>query len=147
MPEKNIKVPKYVSRLIIFSVVIAGLVVLAQQQLPAQYVSPALPYIVLFFFVVTLFTLYVVLRDSARRESRKFVSGYMVSRIVKFMSCLLFLLIYFIVNKEDRWNFAFSFCIIYFLFAVFEVIAMKMENDALQKEKNLKKENGGGSQE
>lgn len=147
MPEKNIKVPKYVSRLIIFSVVIAGLVVLAQQLLPAQYVSPALPYIVLFFFVVTLFTLYVVLRDSARRESRKFVSGYMVSRIVKFMSCLLFLLIYFIVNKEDRWNFAFSFCIIYFLFAVFEVIAMKMENDALQKEKNLKKENGGGSQE
>lgn len=147
MPEKNIKVPKYVSRLIIFSVVIAGLVVLAQQLLPAQYVSPALPYIVLFFFVVTLFTLYVVLRDSARRESRKFVSGYMVSRIVKFMSCLLFLLIYFIVNKEDRWNFAFSFCIIYFLFAVFEVIAMKMENDALQKEKNLKKENGGGAQE
>lgn len=146
MAEKNIKVPKYVSRLVIFSIIMAGIVVLAQQLLPAQYASPALPYIVLFFFVITLFTLYVVLRDSARRESRKFVSGYMVSRIVKFMSCLLFLLIYFIVNKEDRWNFAFSFCIIYFLYAIFEVLAMKKENDTLQKENNLQKENGGKPQ-
>ena len=141
MADNKIKVPKYVTRLVVFSIIVTILVVIAQQLLPAAYVSPAMPYIVLFFFFVTLFTLYVVLRDEARRESRKFVSGYMLSRAVKFMSCLLFLLIYFIVNKEDRWNFAFTFLIIYLLYAVYEVIIMKKENDA------LKKQNGGKPQE
>lgn len=141
MADNKIKVPKYVSRLIIFSIIIAVLVVIAQQLLPAAYCSPALPFIVLFFFIITLFTLYVVLRDSSKRESRKFVSGYMVSRTVKFMACLLFLLIYFVANKADRWNFAFAFLIIYFLFAIFEVVVMKLEND------NIKKENGGKPQQ
>ena len=141
MADHPIKVPKYVSRLVIFSIIIAVAVVIAQQLLPAAYVSPAMPYIVLFFFFVTLFTLYVVLRDEAQRESRKFVSGYILSRAVKFISCLLFLLIYFIANKEDRWNFAFTFLIIYFLYAIFEVILMKKENDS------LKKDHGGKPQQ
>ena len=140
MADNKIKVPKYVTRLVIFSIIVTILVVIAQQLLPAAYASPAMPYIVLFFFLVTLFTLYVVLRDEARRESRKFVSGYMLSRAVKFFSCLIFLLIYFIVNKEDRWNFAFAFLIIYFLYAVYEVVIMKKENDT------LKKQNGGEPQ-
>lgn len=128
------KVPKYVFRLIVFSIVITAVVLVLQQVMPVQYVSPALPYIVLFFFVITLFTLYILLRDQAKKEAKKFVSSYMLSRIIKFMSCLIFLLIYFIVNKEDRWQFAISFIIIYFLFSGFEVIVMKKENDAITKE-------------
>ena len=130
------KVPKYVFRLIIFSIVITAVVLVLQQVMPVQYVSPALPYIVLFFFVITLFTLYILLREQAKKEAKKFVSSYMLSRIIKFMSCLIFLLIYFIVNKEDRWQFAISFIIIYFLFSGFEVIVMKKENDAITKEQH-----------
>ena len=130
------KVPKYVFRLIVFSIVITAVVLVLQQVMPVQYVSPALPYIVLFFFVITLFTLYILLRDQAKKEAKKFVSSYMLSRIIKFMSCLIFLLIYFIVNKEDRWQFAISFIIIYFLFSGFEVIVMKKENDAITKEQH-----------
>ena len=129
-------VPKYVFRLIVFSIVITAVVLVLQQVMPVQYVSPALPYIVLFFFVITLFTLYILLRDQAKKEAKKFVSSYMLSRIIKFMSCLIFLLIYFIVNKEDRWQFAISFIIIYFLFSGFEVIVMKKENDAITKEQH-----------
>ena len=132
--NKMKKVPKYVFRLIVFSIVITAVVLVLQQVMPVQYVSPALPYIVLFFFVITLFTLYILLRDQAKKEAKKFVSSYMLSRIIKFMSCLIFLLIYFIVNKEDRWQFAISFIIIYFLFSGFEVIVMKKENDAITKE-------------
>ena len=130
------KVPKYVFRLIVFSIVITAVVLVLQQVMPVQYVSPALPYIVLFFFVITLFTLYILLRDQAKKEAKKFVSSYMLSRIIKFMSCLIFLLVYFIVNKEDRWQFAISFIIIYFLFSGFEVIVMKKENDAITKEQH-----------
>lgn len=134
--NKMKKIPKYVFRLIVFSIVITAVVLVLQQVMPVQYVSPALPYIVLFFFVITLFTLYILLRDQAKKEAKKFVSSYMLSRIIKFMSCLIFLLVYFIVNKEDRWQFAISFIIIYFLFSGFEVIVMKKENDAITKEQH-----------
>lgn len=131
--NKDFKVSKYVFRLLIFSIIVAIPTILMPLVLP-KYASPALPFIVLFFFFLTLFTLYIVLRDSSMRESKKFVSGYVVSRTVKFMSCLLFMLIYIIVNKEDRWNFAFAFLIIYFLYAAFEVFIIKKENDKLSQQ-------------
>ena len=94
------KVPKYVFRLIVFSIVITAVVLVLQQVMPVQYVSPALPYIVLFFFVITLFTLYILLRDQAKKEAKKFVSSYMLSRVIKLLSCLVFLLVYVLVKKE-----------------------------------------------
>ena len=132
MQRVNYKVPKYVIQLLTFSIIVTILTIVVQKIIPL-YATPAMPFIVLFFFFVTLFSLYVVLRDTAQRDSRKFVSGYMVSRIVKFMSCILFLLIYFFVNKPDRWRFAIAFIIIYFLFSVCEVFIIKKENSRLQK--------------
>ncbi len=128
----KIKVSKYVYRLIIFSIIVTALTIAMQAIFPV-YASPALPFIVIFFFFLTLFTLYIVLRDAAKRESKKFVSGYILSRIIKFMSCLIFLLIYILVNQKDKWNFAIAFIIIYFLYAACEVIIIKKENDKLSK--------------
>lgn len=128
----KIKVSKYVYYLLIFSIIVTGLTIAMQQFFPV-YASDALPFIVIFFFFLTLFTLFIVLRDASQRESKKFVSGYILSRVVKFMSCLLFLLIYILINKEDRWRFAIAFIIIYFLYAACEVIIIKKENDKLSK--------------
>ena len=141
--NKDFKVSKYVFRLLIFSIIVAIPTILMPLVLP-KYASPALPFIVLFFFFLTLFTLYIVLRDSSMRESKKFVSGYVVSRTVKFMSCLLFMLIYIIVNKEDRWNFAFAFLIIYFLYAAFEVFIIKKENDKLSQQQRERQQQTEG---
>lgn len=139
--NKDFKVPKYVFRLLLFSIIVAVPTIVMPVVLP-KYSSPALPFIVLFFFFLTLFTLYIVLRDSSMRESKKFVSGYVVSRTVKFMACLLFMLIYIIVNKEDRWNFAFAFLIIYFLYAAFEVFIIKRENDKLSQQQRERQQQG-----
>ena len=143
--NKDFKVSKYVFRLLIFSIIVAIPTILMPVVLP-KYASPALPFIVLFFFFLTLFTLYIVLRDSSMRESKKFVSGYVVSRTVKFMSCLLFMLIYIIVNKEDRWNFAFAFLIIYFLYAAFEVFIIKRENDKLSQQQRERHQQSEGEE-
>ena len=141
--NKDFKVSKYVFRLLIFSIIVAIPTIVMPVVLP-KYSSPALPFIVLFFFFLTLFTLYIVLRDSSMRESKKFVSGYVVSRTVKFMSCLLFMLIYIIINKEDRWNFAFAFLIIYFLYAAFEVFIIKKENDKLSQQQRERQQQTEG---
>lgn len=133
MKRVNYKVPKYVIQLLTFSIIVTVLTIVVQKVIPL-YATPAMPFIVLFFFFISLFSLYVVLRDEAKRESRKFVSGYMVSRTVKLLACILFLLIYFFANKSDRWNFAIAFIIIYFLFSVCEVFIIKKENSRLQKQ-------------
>lgn len=120
----KIPIKQYAFRLIVFSIIISALTVIMQWQYP-QYSTPALPYIVLFFFIITLFTLYIILRSDQHRDEKRFISRYLLSRTVKFMSCLLFVFLYIILNKEDKWRFAISFIIIYFLFAIFEIFALK----------------------
>ncbi|MEG1555785.1 MAG: hypothetical protein RR356_03580 [Bacteroidales bacterium] len=124
---QKIPIKKFSLRLIIFSIVMAALTVAMQLIFP-QYASPALPFIVLFFFLISLFTLYIVLREPHQKEARKFVSSYMLSRIIKFFSCLLFLVLYLLFNPSDRIPFAISFVIIYFAFSIFEVIILKKES-------------------
>ena len=126
--SKKIPIRKFSFLIIVFSVIIAGLSLLFQWLFP-QYATPALPFIVLFFFVITLLTLYIVLRNNDGQEGNRFVSSYMLSRTIKIFSCLLFLVLYIFLNKEDAVKFAIAFMVIYFLFAIFEVVVLKKENE------------------
>ena len=125
---KKIPIRKFSFRIIVFSVIMAGLSLLFLWLWP-QWASPALPFIVLFFFLMTLFTMFVVLRNKDGNDGKKFVSSYMISRTVKFLSCLLFLFLYIYLNPKDSIRFAIAFLIIYFLYAIFEVILLKKENE------------------
>ena len=108
MSQKKIPIRKFSFRIIVFSVIIAGLATLFQWLLP-QYATPAMPFIVLFFFVITLFTMYIVLRNEDGNNGKKFVSAYMLSRTVKILSCLLFLLLYMLLKPDDAIRFAIAF--------------------------------------
>ena len=108
--------------------IMAGLALLFQWLCP-QWATPALPFIVLFFFLITLFTMFVVLRDKEGKDGKKFVSSYMLSRTVKFLSCILFLFLYIFLNQKDAIRFAIAFLVIYFLYAIFEVFLLKKENE------------------
>ena len=132
--SQTIPIKKFSFRIILFSAIIAGLTVLFQWLFP-QYASPALPFIVLFFFIITLLTMFIVLRDDKGREAKKFVSSYMLSRVIKLLSCLVFLLVYVLVKKEDAMRFAIAFLAIYFLYSIFEVFLLKKENQEIS-EKN-----------
>ena len=129
--SQKIPIRKFSFRIIIFSVVIAGLTVLIQW-LFTQLASPALPFIVLFFFVITLFTMFVDMRDDQGKEGKRFVSNYLLSRVVKLLSCLLFLLLYLFLNRADAIRFAIAFLVIYFLYSIFEVVLLRMENKEIQ---------------
>lgn len=126
--SQKIPIRKFSFRIIVFSVIIAGLSLLFQWLFP-QYASPALPFIVLFFFVITLLTLYIVLRNNDGQEGKRFVSAYMLSRTVKILSCLLFLVLYIFLNQKDAVKFAIAFMVIYFLYAIFEIVVLKKENE------------------
>jgi L-asparagine transporter-like permease len=122
----KIPIRKFAYQLIIFSVIVTAIGTLFQWITP-KYASPAIPFIVLFFFFITLFTLYIVLRNPFQISGKKFVASYMLSRLVKLFSTLIFLVLYLIFNKEDRWNFACAFLIIYFTYSIFEIFALKKD--------------------
>ena len=126
--SKKIPIRKFSFRIIVFSVIVAGMSLLFQWLCP-QYATPALPFIVLFFFLLTLFSMYIVLRSDDGQNGKKFVSSYMISRTVKILSCLLFLLLYMFLNQEDALRFSIAFLVIYFLYAIFEIIILKKENE------------------
>ena len=126
--SQKIPIRKFSFRIIVFSVIIAGLSLLFQWLFP-KYATPALPFIVLFFFVISLLTLYIVLRNNDGQNGKRFVSAYMLSRTIKILSCLLFLFLYMFLNHEDAVKFAIAFLVIYFLFAIFEVFVLKNENE------------------
>ena len=135
---KTIPIRKFSVRLIVFSAVMAALSVIMQLVLP-QYSTPALPFIVLFFFVITLFTLYIVLRDDIGKNDRRFISGYLLSRIIKFFSVILFVLLYLLFcPDDDQIRFVVAFLIIYFLYSIFEVVILKKENEHHSLEENNK---------
>ena len=124
--SQKIPIKKFSFRILVFSVIMAGLTVLFQWLCP-NYASPALPFIVLFFCIITLFTIFIVLRDDKGKAEKLFVSNYMLSRIIKILSCLIFLVLYMLLNKADAVKFAIAFMIIYFLYSIFEVIVLRKE--------------------
>ncbi|MCQ2286366.1 MAG: hypothetical protein MJZ76_05785 [Bacteroidales bacterium] len=116
---------KYLFRLLVFSIVLTSGTFCLQFIAP-QYVSPALPYIVLFFFVVMMVSHYIILRG-LYLENKKFEANYMLATGLKFISYLLFLLIYILLNRSDAVLFGISFIILYFLYSIFEIITIKLE--------------------
>lgn len=138
--KKTIPIKKFSFRVLLFSVIMAGLTVIFQWLCP-KLASPALPFIVLFFFIITLFTLYIVLREDYGNEGKKFVSAYILSRVIKVVSCLIFLIVYILLNKADAWRFGIAFMVIYFIYSIYEVIVLKKENQDLHKIQQAAKDN------
>ena len=126
----TIPMSKYAYRIIIFSIIVAGIGLLFQYIFP-KYASPAIPFIVLFFFFLSLFTMFIILRKGKIKEgksaSSSMISRYMLSRMIKFISCLVFIVIYILLNKKDGWRFGIAFVILYFTFSIFEVFLIKRE--------------------
>lgn len=124
--SQKIPIKKFSFRILVFSAVVAGLTVLFQWLCP-NYASPALPFIVLFFCIITLFTIYIVLRDEKGKVQNRFISNYYLSRIIKIFSCLIFLIAYMLLNKPDALRFAIAFLVVYFMYSIFEVVVLKKE--------------------
>jgi len=123
----KLSLKKYIFRLLVFVIILTSVIVSLQYFAP-QYAAPALPFILLFCFLITLFTHYIILRGIYNKDNKKQVSNYMLATMLKFMSYLIFVAVYLVFTHQDKILFAVSFLIVYFLFAVFEIFAIKRED-------------------
>ena len=108
-----------------------GLKYLITEALP-QYSFSAFTSIPVFFFLLGLGLIYMLTAIN-NTDGKKLVNKYMLMRVIKVLSSLAFLLIYWLINKREIKNFAVAFIVFYMIFLIFETWVY------LQEEKNMKK--------
>ena len=108
-----------------------GLKYLITEALP-QYSFSAFTSIPVFFFLLGLGLIYTLTAIN-NTDGKKLVNKYMLMRVIKVLSSLAFLLVYWLINKREIKNLAVAFIVFYMIFLIFETWIY------LQVEKNMKK--------
>lgn len=112
---------EFLKKLIIFTIIIALVGYTIVYFLPAEFISPTLPFLFIFFFSTSLIVHYVLLKIAVKKPTR-FISYFMLLTFGKLMFFLTIILIYSLLNREDAVQFIVSFFILYLFFTAFEVV-------------------------
>lgn len=86
-----------------------------------EYISPTLPYLLLFFTAATLLSFYFLDKKS-NVSARGFVTAYMANSAIRLLLYLAVIVIYALTHRADSVNFIISFFILYMIFTAFEVL-------------------------
>ncbi len=113
----------YLKKLLQFSAFIAVFAIVFAFILPDNFVSPAMPFLFLFFIAVSLLTHYFVIKTMAKRMSL-FVNFYMISIFAKLLFYVGIIVVYGLTNKQDLIPFVITFFIFYLLYTLFELVAV-----------------------
>ena len=124
----------FVNKALIVTVVVSALYTLALLFLPPEYISPAIPGIIIFFLALTLSIFYYQLKASINRVS-KFVNVFLMATGLKLLLFLIIIVIYVLLNKSDAVNFIGSFFIVYLIFTLFEISQLLKVQNSLKPER------------
>jgi len=117
------KFKKFARFLTIFSVVIllTGLVIYFW--VPKIPITPAFPYIVLFFYGFTLYIFRILNKAKENRLSR-FTNVFMLINFSKLILFSIIILLYAYFNRSDAIPFTITFFINYIFYSAFEVLSL-----------------------
>lgn len=110
----------YVKKLFVFTIILSIVGVIAYFVFPKGYLSPALPYIYIFFFALAIIT-HNLLKNSAEQSNIKFVNRYLASTIGKMVLIMGILLVYAFSFPADAKAFIINFAILYLCYLGFNV--------------------------
>lgn len=113
----------FIVRLFIFSAAISLLAFIVKLIFPGDYFTPALPYLIIFFFAFTGLVHYILLKAGGM-EARKFLNYFMIATFLKFFVYIVVIFGYIFVNKDDILRFVIAFFALYILYTAFEVVAI-----------------------
>jgi uncharacterized membrane protein YkgB len=122
----------FLRNIIIFSGLIGVVGVILLLLLPANFFSPALPFLILFFMGMTIFV-YTMLVKTFETRFARFVSFFMIATAGKLLICITVVIIYVLLNKQDALPFLASFFILYILYTIFEVTALLKTADRISR--------------
>jgi hypothetical protein len=110
-------------RIMIYSAFLSFAGVILSLLLPAGYITPALPYLILFFLALTWAITWYLLRASEQSFIR-FVNAFMITTGLKLLLLILIIVGYIFLNRPDAVPFLAAFFILYLSYTAFEVYAV-----------------------
>ncbi|MBN1340912.1 MAG: hypothetical protein JXA03_16410 [Bacteroidales bacterium] len=120
--------------LMIYTLLLAALGYLVSKGLPDGMITPAIIWIYLFFFLVTL-AIHELLKWIARKGINSFVNYFMLLTVGKLLFFLTIVLLYALLNRKDAIPFIIAFFTLYLFFTGFEIVM------SLRKKENIRKAN------
>ncbi len=104
----------------VYSIIIYLLYNLVKAQIPPKFYFEKTPYLIVFFFLITLTFHFGLLRSSAK-SNRSIVTYYMIATALKFFMLLAIILIYAFTHRNKSTAFISNFFMLYLMFTIFEV--------------------------
>lgn len=125
----------FLKKLLIYSFILGGAGALAVYFLPASFISPALPFLFVFFIAVTLIV-HLILLNVAKKKTGGFVNLFMLLTFGKLLFFLTIILAYALLNRSDAVRFIISFFILYIFYTAFEVV-LSLSHTKVKKEETI----------
>jgi len=111
----------FLRRILVFSIILGLLATGIGFVAPARTITPALPYLFVFFIAVTLTGYYFIIR-SAHTKFIRFINSYLLVTVVKLFLFIGVIFLYLLNNRQDAASFAISFLVLYLCYMIFEVV-------------------------
>ena len=122
----------FLRRILIFSAILSLVATIFCFLLPVRFITPALPFLFVFFISVTL-TGYYFLMKSAEKKFIRFLNAYLLTTIIKLLLYILIMVIYILMNRRDALPFGITFFILYLFYTVFEISSLVTHSKSLEK--------------
>lgn len=106
-----------------FSVIILLISLSIYLWVPSIRITPAFPYIVLFYYALTML-IFRMLDNAKKKKTSKFANTYMLTNFGKLILFTVIIFVYAYYNRIDAIPFIITFFIYYLLFTTYEVIAL-----------------------
>lgn len=114
---------KYLRHLLIFSGILGLIALIIRFILPKTFLSPALPFLFVFFIATSLLSFYYLLQSTHKRFI-KFVNTFLLTIIIKLFLYAGVMIAYAFVNRSDAIPFMLGFFILYLCYTVFESVSI-----------------------
>ena len=113
----------FFKQLVIYTVVIMAVGFALSYFLPAGIITPTMPFLVIFFLIMTSLVHWYLLR-SLDSKPGKFINTFLATTTIKLLLYMTIILVYVFVNKHDAISFAITFFLLYILYTVFEIMSV-----------------------
>ena len=114
---------KYLRHLLIYSAILGAIAILLGFIFPKTYMSPALPFLFVFFIATSLLSFYYLLQSASKRFI-KFVNTFLLTIIIKLFLYAGVMIAYAFLNRRDAIPFMLGFFILYLCYTIFEAVSI-----------------------
>ena len=118
---------RFIKELVITTVILVGVGMVFFYNTPESYYSPAFPFLLAFFIIVSILVFHFMLKAVEKRPA-KFVSVFMLTTMLKLFAYMAVMITYALLIREDARAFIITFFVLYVVYTIVEVTSLLRVN-------------------